>query len=466
MNHSGVQLGTEKISRLFFRLAIPSVVAQLITLVYNMVDRIFIGHIPEIGSVALTGVGICMPLTIIITSFAHLIGMGGTPRISAYMGKGDEDTAEKILGTCTFALLTLTVILTTLGLVFSEHVLYFFGASENTISYALEYMHIYICGTVFVQLTTGLASFITAQGYTAMSMKIVVAGAIINIILDPIFIFLLGMNVTGAAVATIISQAVSAVWAVSFLLGKKTTLKIRRKYIRPDIKLLMPSLTLGFAPFTMHITESFIIIAFNRSLLEYGGDYAVGTMTIFYTIMQITIMPLVGFAQGAQPVTSFNYGAGNYDRVSANAKLLIKTSMIFSCVMWTAAMLFPKAFIMIFTKDPALTEYAEAFAREYFAGILILGLQFACQNTFVALQNAKRAIFLALLRKVFLLMPLIYVLPPFMADKTAAVFLAEPVADLVAGVVTGAMFFREYKGVLFFRDKDKKEEACSPGRVN
>lgn len=447
-------LATENIRKLFIKMVIPSVIAQLITLVlYNMVDRIFIGHIPEVGSIALTGIGVCMPITLIISSFAQLVGIGGTPRASMLLGKNEPDIAERILGTCTFGLIAVSVILTAAGLIFSKEILLLFGASENTLPYALEYMQIYICGTIFSELTTGLVAFVTAQGFTITSMKIVVAGAVFNIILDPVFIFAFGMETKGAALATVISQAVSAVLVLVFLCGKKTILKLRKKYIRLNIRLLLPCMALGLSPCSMVLTECFVSIAFNRSLLQYGGDMAVGTMTIFATIMQIATLPLQGFSQGAQPITSYNYGAERLDRVSSNVKLLIKTSLCYACILWIIILTAPKILIGIFTNDTSLINYGAKFIRIYFATLGITGIQFSCQNSFLALGNAKISVFLALLRKVFLLLPFIYIFPCLFTNQTAAVFLAEPVADTIAGITTLTLFFRVYHKQLFSKKR-------------
>lgn len=455
------RLGTEDTKKLFFKMVIPAVIAQLITLIYNMVDRIFIGHIPEIGGLALTGIGICMPVMLIITSFSQLVGIGGTPRATMFMGQNKLEHAERTLGTCTFGLIFVSICLTILGFIFSEDILRLFGASENTLPYATDYLQTYICGTIFIQLTTGLVAFITAQGFTNISMKIVVTGAITNIILDPIFIFGLGMQTKGAALATILSQAISAIWALTFISGKKSTLKLRKKYIKLDTQLFLPCLALGLSPFIMIITECLISIAFNRSLLQYGGDMTVGTMTIFTTILQFITLPLQGFAQGAQPITSYNYGAKQLDRVSSNVKRLMKTSFLYSGSLCLIILLVPKVFIGIFTNDQALIDYSAQFIRIYLAMAGLTGIQLACQNSFLALGNAKVSIFLALLRKVFLLLPLIYLLPQLLSNQIVAVFLAQPIADLIAVTTTFLLFTREYKRKLSVKPATSTEETKS-----
>ena len=437
-------LGTGKISSLFMKMVIPSVISQLVVLIYNMVDRIFIGHIPDIGSTALTGVGICMPVTLIVSAFAQLTGVGGAPLASMALGRNDKEEAERILGTCCFGMIVVSVLLTITGLVFSEKILFFFFFFFNTIFYAREYLNIYLAGTIFVELTIGLTAFITAQGFTAVTMVSVTTGAILNVFLDPLLIFGFNMGVKGAAIASVFSQMVSVFIALLFLVRHENSVKMRMKYIRFDRKRIFASMKLGLSPCIMVATESFVSIAFNRSLLQYGGDLAVGSMTIFSTIMQMVTMPLQGFSQGAQPITSYNFGAGNWKRVSENFKLLVAVSMIYACLLWGIILLFPDTFIKLFTSNASLAEYSIKMIRIYFAIVGMMGLQYACQNTFLALGNATVSIFLALLRKVILLLPLIFILPHVLPGQVKAVFLAEPFADLIAVTVTGILFFRKY----------------------
>lgn len=423
----------------------PAILAQLINVLYNMVDRMYIGHIPNVGPSALTGVGVTMPAIMCISAFAALVSMGGAPRASIMMGKGEHKEAEKILGNCTAMLCLVAVILTTLFLIFGKDILLIFGASENTIEYAWAYMQIYSCGTIFVQLALGLNAFINAQGFAKIGMLTVVIGAICNIILDPIFIFLLNMGVRGAALATIISQGVSCVWILKFLMGNKSTLRLQTRYMRIQPKVVIPCVALGVSPFIMQFTESILNVCFNTSLLKYGGDTAVGAMTILGSVMQFTMLPLQGLSQGAQPIVSFNYGANNIKRVKKAFRLLLLCSLSFTVIMWTVCMLFPQLFIGIFTSDAQLAEYTKWAIHIYMAATLIFGIQIACQQTFIALGNAKVSVFLALLRKVILLIPLIYILPNFFADKTMAVFLAEPVADVIAVTTTAVLFAKEYR---------------------
>ncbi|MGN0250058.1 MAG: MATE family efflux transporter [Oliverpabstia sp.] len=438
-------LGQDPIGGLLFKLAMPAILAQLINVLYNMVDRMYIGHIPNVGPSALTGVGVTMPAIMCISAFAALVSMGGAPRASIMMGKGEHEEAEKILGNCTAMLCLVAVILTTLFLIFGKDILLIFGASENTIEYAWAYMQIYSCGTIFVQLALGLNAFINAQGFAKMGMLTVVIGAICNIILDPIFIFLLNMGVRGAALATIISQGVSCVWILKFLMGNKSTLRLQTRYMRIQPKVVIPCVALGVSPFIMQFTESILNVCFNTSLLKYGGDTAVGAMTILGSVMQFTMLPLQGLSQGAQPIVSFNYGAGNIKRVKKAFRLLLLCSLSFTVIMWTVCMLFPQIFIGIFTSDAQLAGYTKWAIHIYMAATLIFGIQIACQQTFIALGNAKVSVFLALLRKVILLIPLIYILPNFFADKTMAVFLAEPVADVIAVTTTAVLFAKEYR---------------------
>lgn len=442
------ELGTKSIGKLLFSMAFPAVIAQIVNVLYNMVDRMYIGHIPETGADALTGVGVTMPLIMIISAFAALVSMGGAPRASIMMGKGDKKTAEKILGNCATALVIVAIILTAVVLIFGEEMLMLFGASENTIGYALDYMRIYAIGTIFVQLALGLNAFITAQGFAKTSMLTVSIGAIANIILDPILIFGFDMGVKGAAWATIISQAISAVWVIKFLLGKTSLLTIKKKYLKMDLKILLPCIGLGLSPFIMQSTESIVAIVFNTSLQKYGGDLAVGAMTILTSVMQFSMLPLIGLTQGAQPIISYNYGAEKLSRVKDTFFLLLKVAMTYSTLLWIMIMLFPQMFAHIFTSDAQLINTTISALRIYMAVSLLFSIQISCQQTFIALGNAKVSVFLALLRKVILLIPLIFILPLFMKDKVTSVFLAEPIADIIAVTVTTIIFTIQFKKII------------------
>lgn len=446
MQHNQTEeLGSCSVGKLLFKLAVPAIAAQIINLLYNLVDRMYIGHIADVGKLALTGVGVCLPLIMIISAFAALVSMGGAPRASIFLGKGEKDNAEKTLGNSFTLLIIISITLTIIFLLFSKDLLLLFGASENTIEYATSYMKIYSLGTIFVQLTLGLNAFISAQGFAKTSMLTVLIGAITNIILDPILIFGFNMGVAGAALATIISQSLSMIWILFFLTGKKTTLKIRKKYLRLSKEIILPSIALGLSPFIMQSTESLIAVCFNSSLLKYGGDIAVGAMTILTSVMQFSMLPLTGLTQGGQPIISYNFGAKNADRVKKTFKLLLISCLTYSTILWAAAMISPQLFVLIFNNDPELVDFASHALRIYMAVSCIFGIQIACQQTFIALGNAKASLFLALLRKVILLIPLIYIMPMFMADKTTAVFMAEPVADILAVTTTAILFIVQFK---------------------
>lgn len=440
-----VDLGTGSVGKLLFRLALPAITAQIINVLYNIVDRIYIGHIEDIGPAALTGVGVALPVITAISAFASLMSIGGASRASIMLGKQDKKTAEKILGNCTGALLITGFLLTVLFLIFGRSILLMFGASENTIGYAWDYMRIYALGTISVQLSLGLNAFINAQGYAKTGMLTVLIGAISNIILDPILIFGFHMGVKGAAVATILSQTISAVWAFAFLLSKNTTLRIKAENMKTDFSIMGPCIALGASPFIMQFTESILSVCFNTSLAKYGGDTAVGVMTILGSVMQFSMLPLNGLTQGSQPIVSYNFGAGKNDRVRKSFHILLISCLTYSGLLWAMCMLFPQIFAMMFTPDAALISASQQYLRVYMAASGIFGAQIACQQTFIALGNAKSSLFLALLRKVILLIPFIYILPNFFSNQVFAVFLAEPVADLIAVTTTTTLFFRFYR---------------------
>lgn len=440
-------LGGDRIGGLLFKLALPAILAQVINLLYNLVDRMYIGHIAKVGSVALTGLGVTMPFIMCVSAFAALVSMGGAPRASIMMGRGNQEEAERILGNCTSMLVIVAVIVTAVSQIWGTDILMLFGASESTLPYAWAYMQIYSIGTIFVQLALGLNAFINAQGFAKIGMLTVVIGAVCNIVLDPIFIFGLHMGVRGAALATIISQGISCVWIVRFLLGRQTTLRIRKENLRIRPKTVGPCIALGVAPFIMQFTESVLNICFNTSLLKYGGDVAVGAMTILSSVMQMSMLPIQGLTQGAQPIIGFNYGAKKMDRVKKTFRLLLLSCVTFTAVIWLICMLLPQAFILIFTDQAELIAFTKWAMRIYMAVSLIFGVQISCQQTFIALGNAKTSVFLALLRKVLLLIPLIYILPAFMEDKLMAVFLAEPVADVIAVTTTSILFYRTYRSL-------------------
>ena len=442
-------LGKEPVGKLLFKLAIPTVTAQLINMLYNIVDRIYIGHIPEVGALALTGVGVCMPLIMIVSAFAALVGFGGAPRASIFMGRGDHDAAEKTLGNCFTVQVIISIALTAALLLWNRDFLLAFGASENTIEYGVQYMNIYAIGTIFVQMTLGMNMFITAQGFAKTGMLSVLIGAVANIILDPVLMFGFDMGVRGAALATIISQAMSCTWVLAFLFGKKTQLKIRAKYMALEKKVILPSMALGVSSFVMQSSESIISVCFNSSLLKYGGDVAVGAMTILTSVMQFAMLPLQGLGQGAQPIISYNYGARNPERVKGAYKLLLKASLCYAAVLWAAIMIFPQGFAALFTTDPELLSYTKTALRIYMACMVLFGVQISCQMTFTSLGNAKASIIVAVMRKFILLLPLIYIMPRiFTENQTMAVYMAEPVADFFAVTFTAILFSFQFRKAL------------------
>lgn len=441
-------LGTAPIGKLLLKLSIPTVIAQLINMLYNVVDRIYIGHIPGEGSLALTGVGVCMPIIMIVTAFAALISSGGAPRASICMGKQDNKSAEQILGNCFSLQIVVSIVLTVVLLIWNKDLLMVFGASKNTLGYATDYMRIYALGTLFVQLTLGMNAFITAQGFTTTSMVSVLIGAICNITLDPVFIFVFNMGVKGAALATVLSQAISTIWVVVFLSGKKTQLHLRKKYMGLKPKIFLPCVALGLATFIMQASESVVTVCFNSSLLHYGGDIAVGAMTILTSVMQFAMLPLQGIAQGSQPIASYNYGAKNSDRVKKTFRLLVITCLTYSTLLWAAVQIIPKVFVSIFTSDAKLVAFTAPMLKIYLGGLFLFGIQIACQITFTSLGKAVNSIIVAVVRKFVLLLPLIYIMPHVVSNPTIGVYMAEPIADIIAVLFTSVLFTFQFKKAL------------------
>ena len=457
-------LGTQPVGRLLVKLAVPTVIAQLVNMLYNIVDRIYIGHMPEVGATALTGVGVCMPIILIISAFSCFTASGGAPRASISMGRGDIKTAEKLLGGCFSMQIIISLILTVVFSVFGRDILSAFGASENTLGYAADYMGIYALGTIFVELTLGLNAFITAEGNAKTAMLTVIIGAAANIVLDPVFIFGLDMGVKGAALATVVSQAVSCVWVISFLSGKKSVLRLKKENLFPGTKLILPCVALGASTFVMQASESVIAVCFNSSLLNYGGDIAVGAMTILTSVMQFAMLPMQGVAQGAQPILSFNFGAGNAGRVKKAFRLLLIVCLSYSFLLWGFIMLFPSAFASIFANDSSLVSYTADALRIYCAVLCLFGIQIACQMTFVSIGSAVCSIVVAVMRKFVLLIPLIYIMPHILSNKVNAVYAAEPVADVLAITFTVILF-----SVMFTRATEKlgntPSAPSSPGKT-
>lgn len=442
------KLGCESIGKLLASLAIPAVIAQIVNLLYNIVDRIYIGHIPGIGGSALTGVGLFTPILMMINAFAMLSGAGGAPRAAIYLGAKENENAEKVIGNCFSLTLFLSVVLTIVFYIFAPQLLTFFGASEVTLPYALEYSRIYILGTITVLVVMGMNPFITIQGFAKTSMLTTIIGAVINIVLDPIFIFVFDMGVAGAAIATVLSQLVGALWILKFLTGKKTILHLKKRFMKVEKNVLVPCLALGASTFVMLSTESILSMTFTSSLSNYGGDLAVGAMTIITSISQLITMPLQGICQGGQTIISYNFGARKNDRVKKAFFMEFIICVIYASVFWLLMMFVPKVFTSIFTSDTELSNYTASVIRIYMAGIFATGFQISCQNSFVGLGQAKISLFLACLRKLILLIPLILILPMFMSDQVFAVFLAEPISDILAATVTTITFLTRFNKIL------------------
>ena len=443
-------MGTEKIPSLMIRMAIPSVIAQVINILYNIVDRIYIGHISGVGAAALTGVGLTFPIITLISAFSAFVGSGGAPLASIWMGKNDKKHAEKILGTGVFMLLCFSLILMAVFLIFQRPLLYAFGASDATIGYAMEYLTIYLIGTVFVEIALGLNPFIIAQGRSGTAMMSIVIGAVINIVLDPIFIFGFHMGVKGAAIATVISQAVSAAWNVKALMDKKAVLKIVPACIRPDLRVIGQIFSLGISPFIMRSTESLISIVLNHQLQKFGGDLYVGSLTIMQSVMQLFSAPLSGYTQGVQPIVSYNFGAGKFDRVRTTYRYMIFGSFLISFVTAASAMIFPEFYAMMFTNEGDLVALT---GTVFMAGMLIFGLQNGIQPTFLGLGQAKISLFIALLRKVILLVPLALIFPNFFG--VMGVYYAEPVADMISAVIASILFLCNIRKILTMENLKK-----------
>ena len=452
MKKNGINLGEGKVSSLLFKLALPAIIAQLVNVLYNIVDRIFIGRIPN-GEIAMAGVGVAFPIIMIVSAFSALIGMGGAPIAAIKMGAKDNDEAEKIMSNSFSMLIIIGAILTVVFLVFKEPILYAFGASDKTINYAIDYLTLYLIGTVFVQIALGMNPFVNTQGFAKTGMLTVMIGAVINIVLDPIFIFIFNMGVKGAALATVCGQLVSALWVLKFLFGKTSVLKIRKKYLVPKLNVILPVIALGVSPFIMQGTESLVIIIMNNQLSIYGGDLAIGAMTIMSSIMQIVMLPLMGLSQGAQPIISYNYGAKKMERIKATFKLLLISCLVYTGVMWTLLMIVPKMFVLIFNNNPNLVEITSWSIKIYFAGVIMFGAQIACQQTFLALGQAKTSLILALLRKIILLIPLAFILPNFFEEGLKGVLMAEPVADILSATITVICF------IIFYKKKLNIDEA-------
>ncbi|KWZ77744.1 MATE family efflux transporter [Anaerococcus tetradius] len=454
-----VDLGKDPIKGLLLKLAIPAIASQIVNVLYNIVDRVFIGHIPKVGNLALTGVGVGFPIVILISSFAALFSYGAATRSSIYLGRKDKEMAEKILGNSLTSLLIASLFLSIFVIIFKEKLLYIFGASPNTISYGLEYISIYALGTIFVHITLGMNVFIAVQGFSTIAMRTVIIGALSNIILDPIFIYVFAMGVRGAALATIISQALSAIHALKFLTGSRTTIRIRKSCMKIEKKILLPALALGVAPFIMQSTESVLMLAFNYNLLKFGGDLAVGTMTITSSLMQFALLPVDGITLGGQAILSYNFGANDFGRVKEAFKIQTIACVGFTSILWALLMIFPSFFAKIFSSNVELIANTSWAIRVFFVSIFLFGLQLSCQQSFIAFSDARTSTFLAIFRKMIVLIPLIFILPRFFDDKVFAVFLSEPIADTIAVLTTVSMFRMKFKKIEKFMKLDRNSKA-------
>lgn len=452
---SEARLGTAPLGRLAFSLAIPSVLAQLVNLLYSIVDRIYIGHIPEVGALALTGIGLCTPLILIVAAFASFAGTGGAPLAAMELGRGDREKAGKILAQAILMILFFSVLLTAVLFCCKRPLLFFFGASEATIDYADEYISVYLCGTVFVLLTMGLNSYISCQGQARIAMLSVVIGAVLNIVLDPIFIFLLKMGVRGAAVATVISQIASSAWVLRFLCSERSALPLSLRSLRPGLHVMGKIAALGVSPFIMQVTESLIAIVFTSGLQKYGGDLYVGSYTILNSVMQLVFVPAHGFTFGTQPILSYNYGSGDYARVK-RCFWLVTAVVFFYCLLFCLLIeLLPGFFAGLFTSDAALRALAAEKLPLYLMGMSIFGLQMSVQNLFLGLGQTKLSLFLACLRKIILLTPLALILPLFVGVN--GIYLAEPISDAVSATTSIILFLAVSRRL--FRKADSVEAA-------
>ena len=445
-NQQSEKLGKEPLRKLFFTMAIPSVLAQLINVLYNIVDRIYIGHIKDIGSLALTGVGVTFPIIKVVSAFSAFAGQGGAPLASILLGAKDQEKAEKVLGSSTALLLVFSISLTLIFQILKTPLLYAFGASDNVIGFAQDYIGLYLWGTIFVMLSLGLNTFISGQGNAKTAMFSVLIGAVTNIILDPIFIFVMNMGVKGAALATVISQAFSAIWVVNFLISKKSSLKIKRENLKLDMKFVKKIGSLGCSPFIMQSTESLVLLTLNSGLQKYGGDLYVGSMSILISVLQLIFVPVSGIAQGVQPIISYNFGAGNRERVVKTFKTLLIVCLMATMFMGGIAVLFPNFYVKMFTESEELMKLTSKMMPIFTLGMCIFGIQQSIQVTFLAMGQAKFSIFIALLRKVILLVPLAIILPRFLGVK--GIYYAEPMADITSVVVASITFALNFKSIL------------------
>lgn len=439
------RLGTERMLPLVFKMALPAVAAQFVNLLYNIVDRVYIGHIPGIGTDALAGVGVTTSIVILISAFSAIVGAGGSPLAAIALGQNNRERAGKILGNGFILLILFTLLTSSVAYTFMKPILLFTGASENTLGYAVDYLSIYLLGTIFVEISTGLNAFINTQGRPAVAMCSVLIGAFINIVLDPIFIFWFDMGVKGAALATVISQACSAIWVLGFLFSRQASLPLEKRYMKLDRQIVFSMLALGVSPFIMASTESLVGFVLNSSLKGFGDIY-VSALTILQSAMQFASVPLTGFAQGFVPIVSYNYGHGNKQRVKDSFYIVLAIMFSFNLVLMLFMIFFPSTVASAFTSDENLIDTVRWVMPVFLGGMTIFGLQRTCQNMFVALGLAKISIFIALLRKVILLVPLALVLPHFVG--VIGVYAAEAISDATAAIVCTLLFAWQFPKIL------------------
>lgn len=428
--------------RNIMKLALPMTLAQLINVLYNIVDRIYIGMIPDHATLSLTGLGLCLPIISMVIAFANLFGMGGAPLCSIERGRGNKKEAEAIMGNSFVMMVAVGILLTAVGLVFKRPMLYLFGASHATIGYADAYITIYLLGNIFVMTGLGMNSFINSQGFGTVGMMTVLLGAVTNIILDPVFIFVFHMGVRGAALATILSQCLSAVWILLFLTGKKSTLKLKLSAMKPEGARILRIVGLGMSGFTMSITNSLVQILYNTMLQKYGGDLYVGIMTVINSVREIISMPVSGLTNSAQPVMGFNYGSGEYARVRKSIVFMSLSCIVYTVAAWLFVHEYPAFFIRIFNRQGDLVEAGIPAIRVYFFGFFMMSLQFAAQAVFVGLGKSRYAVFFSVFRKVIIVMPLIFILPTLFGLGTTGILMAEPISNFIGGAACfGAMLF-------------------------
>ena len=453
---SDEKLGKERMLPLVFKMALPAVAAQLVNLLYGVIDKIYIGHIEGIGGEALAGVGITTSVIILIAAFSHLVGSGGSPLAAIQLGKGNREEASRILNNGFLMLLFFALVCSVAPLFFMDGMLTLAGAEADTLPYAREYLSIYLIGTVFVMISTGLNMFINCQGRPGIAMLSVIIGAVLNTALDPLFIFAFGLGVKGAAIATVISQAVSAAWVLAFLFSRRAQLRLDFKYMKPRLAVIGAISALGISPFVMASTESLVGFALNGQLRTFGSTSHVAALSVMQSAMQIVSIPLSGFAQGVVPVLSYNYGHGKNDRVKECFKITLIVMFLFNFFGMLFMIVCPGFVGRTFTDDAAVVEIVRAYMPLFLAGMTIFGLQRTCQNTFVALGQAKISLFIALLRKVILLVPLAYILPSFMGVR--GVYTAEAVADATAAILCTAIFAFAFGRIL---SKNEKRDTAN-----